>query len=81
MSQGGFASHISVNMHYVMPIPENIPSHVAAPLMCARISTYAPLIRSDVAPGKVVGIVGLRGVGHFAVMLTKIIGADENVFS
>ncbi|CAI4534295.1 CQS_1a_G0026970.mRNA.1.CDS.1 [Saccharomyces cerevisiae] len=81
LSQGGFASHVRVNMHYVVSIPENIPSHVAAPLMCAGISAYAALIRNDVAPGKVVGVVGLGGVGNLAVVLAKSLGAEVYVFS
>ncbi len=48
----------------------------AAPMMCAGITVYSPLVRFGAGPGKKVGIVGVGGLGHFAVMFAKALGAE-----
>lgn len=60
----------------VYPIPDSIPSHLAAPMLCAGITLYSPLVRSGAGPGKKVAIVGLGGLGHFGVMFAKALGAE-----
>lgn len=84
-SQGGYASHVRSHEHFVFRIPEKLPSELAAPLMCAGITTYAPLKQFlDQNQGKSgfkVGIVGLGGLGHIAVMFAKKLGFEVHVFS
>jgi uncharacterized zinc-type alcohol dehydrogenase-like protein len=67
--------------HFVCHIPEGIGLDVAAPLMCAGITTYSPLKRWGAGPGKKVGIVGLGGLGHMGVKLAVAMGADVAVLS
>lgn len=81
ISQGGYASHIRVHEHFVVPIPDEIPSHLAAPLMCGGITVFSPLIRNGCGPGKKVGIVGIGGIGHMGVILAKALGAEVYAFS
>jgi len=81
ISQGGYASHIRAHEYFVFPIPDNIPSTVAAPMMCAGLTTYSPLVRLGAGPGKKVGIVGIGGLGHFAVMWAAALGAEVFVLS
>jgi len=50
---------------------------LAAPLFCAGITTFSPLYRSGVGPGSSVGIIGLGGLGHYAVMFAKVLGAKK----
>lgn len=59
MSQGGMASHIRTHEYFVFPIPENISTVDAAPMMCAGITVYSPLVRLGCGPGKKVAICGL----------------------
>ena len=40
---------------------------------------FSPLRRSGVGPGSSVGVIGLVGLGHYAVMLSKALGADRIV--
>ncbi|GAA2506772.1 zinc-binding dehydrogenase [Winogradskya humida] len=49
--------------------------------MCAGISTYEPLRRWDVGPGRLIGVVGLDGLGHLAVEFAKALGARVAVFT
>jgi len=76
VSQGGFASHIRVHEYFVFPIPSNIPSEEAGPMMCAGLTTYSPLVRAGIGPGKKVAIVGIGGLGHFALLWAKALGAE-----
>ncbi|KAF4119289.1 alcohol dehydrogenase (NADP+) [Geosmithia morbida] len=76
ITQGGYSSHARVHEFWVYGIPEKIRSSVAAPLLCAGITVYSPLKRLGTGPGKKVGIVGIGGLGHFAVMFAKAMGAE-----
>ncbi|KIW12846.1 hypothetical protein PV08_08033 [Exophiala spinifera] len=81
ISQGGYASHIRSHEYFTFPIPDEIPSHLAAPMLCAGLTTYSPLVRAGVGPGKKVAIVGLGGLGHFGVIWANALGAEVTVIS
>ncbi|KAM7188597.1 NADP-dependent alcohol dehydrogenase 6 [Rhypophila sp. PSN 637] len=76
VSQGGYSSHVRTHEHWVFPIPDALPSTVAAPMLCAGLTAYSPLVRNGCGPGKKVGIVGLGGIGHFGVLFAKALGAE-----
>ena len=78
---GGYSRSIVVNHRFVCPIPDGIDLDVAAPLLCAGITTYSPLRRWGVGPGSAVAVVGLGGLGHMAVRLAVAMGADVTVIS
>lgn len=59
ISQGGYASHTRVHEYFAFPIPDSVPSALAAPMLCAGITTYSPLVRAKVGPGKKVAVVGM----------------------
>lgn len=80
-SQGGFASHIRVHEHFIAHIPENIPSHIAAPLMCGGITAYTPLLRKGIKKGQNVAVVGIGGIGHMCVVFAKAFGANVYAIS
>lgn len=48
--------------HFVMKIPEGIPSEAAAPMLCGGITLYSPLKNHGCGPGKKVGIIGVGGL-------------------
>jgi len=81
ISQGGFASHIRCHEYFVFPVPESLSDEIAAPMMCAGITTYSPLKRAGVGPGKKVGIVGIGGLGHFAILWANALGAEVYAIS
>lgn len=80
-TQGGYSSHIVVTEEFVVRIPDGIGLDVAAPLLCAGITTYSPLRHWGAAPGKKVAVVGLGGLGHMAVKLAHAMGAEVTVLS
>lgn len=78
---GGYSESIVVNQRFVLRIPTNLDPAGAAPLLCAGITTYSPLRRHGIGPGKKVGIVGLGGLGHMGVKLARAFGAQVVVFT
>ncbi|WP_024793992.1 NAD(P)-dependent alcohol dehydrogenase [Tomitella biformata] len=81
ITQGGYSTHIVVTEDFVLNIPDGIELDVAAPLLCAGITTYSPLRHWGAGPGKRVAIVGLGGLGHMAVKLAHAMGAEVTVLS
>ncbi|KAJ8560973.1 hypothetical protein K7X08_027163 [Anisodus acutangulus] len=82
VTKGGYSSYIVVNERYCFRIPENYPLASAAPLLCAGITVYTPMIRHNMnQPGKSLGVVGLGGLGHLAVKFGKAFGLNVTVFS
>jgi alcohol dehydrogenase (NADP+) len=78
---GGYSTHVTVIEDFVLKIPDNLPLDAAAPLLCAGITTYSPLIHWKAGPGKKVAVIGLGGLGHMAVKLASAMGAHVTVLS
>jgi alcohol dehydrogenase (NADP+) len=80
-THGGYSESIVVTEGFVCGIPEGIDLDVAAPLLCAGITTYSPLKHWGAGPGKKVAVVGLGGLGHMAVKIAHAMGAEVTVLS
>jgi uncharacterized zinc-type alcohol dehydrogenase-like protein len=80
-TQGGYSDKIVVDENYVFSVPENLRMDGAAPLLCAGITLYSPLIHWNAGPGKKVGIIGLGGLGNIGVKLGHALGAEITVLS
>ena len=80
-TQGGYAQSIVVTERFVVRIPDGLELDVAAPLLCAGITTYSPLHHWQAGPGKRVAVVGLGGLGHVAVKIAHAMGAEVTVLS
>jgi len=80
-TQGGYSTHVVVDADFVLSIPQGIEPAAATPLLCAGITTYAPLRRWGAGPGKKVAVVGLGGLGHMAVKIAHALGAEVTVLS
>lgn len=78
---GGYSKQVVVKDAFVCRIPDGIGLDVAAPLLCAGITTYSPLRQWGAAPGKRVAVIGLGGLGHVAVKLAAAMGAEVTVLS
>ncbi|MFE0644240.1 NAD(P)-dependent alcohol dehydrogenase [Streptomyces sp. NPDC058877] len=78
---GGYSTHIVVDENYTLHIPEGIGLDEAAPLLCAGITLYSPLVHWQAGPGKKVAIVGLGGLGHMGVKIAHALGAEVTVLS
>lgn len=80
-TQGGYSNKIVVDENYVLRIPDNLPLDRSAPLLCAGITLYSPLLHWKAGPGKKVAIIGLGGIGHMGVKIAHALGAEVTVLS
>ena len=78
---GGYSERIVVDENYVLRIPESLDLAAAAPLLCAGITTYSPLVDAKVTKGTKVGVVGIGGLGHVAIKLARALGAEVHAFT
>ncbi|MEW1643057.1 MULTISPECIES: NAD(P)-dependent alcohol dehydrogenase [unclassified Streptomyces] len=78
---GGYSEKVVVDENFVVGIPEGISLDVAAPLLCAGITTYSPLKHWNAGPGKKVAIIGMGGLGHMGVKIAHALGAEVTVLS
>jgi uncharacterized zinc-type alcohol dehydrogenase-like protein len=81
ITQGGYSTHIVVDDHFVLRVPESIPFEAAAPLLCAGVTTFSPLQHWNAGPGSKVAVVGMGGLGHMAVKIAHAMGAEVTVLS
>jgi uncharacterized zinc-type alcohol dehydrogenase-like protein len=81
VTYGGYSDHVVVDQDFVLNIPDGLELDVAAPLLCAGITTYSPLRHWGAGPGTRVAVIGLGGLGHMAVQLAKAMGAEVTVLS
>lgn len=75
-TMGGYSDSIVVHEHFVLKVPAGLDLAKTAPLLCAGITTYAPLRRFKVGKGMKVGIVGLGGLGHMGLKFAAAFGAE-----
>jgi uncharacterized zinc-type alcohol dehydrogenase-like protein len=78
---GGYSNKIVVDENYVLRIPDNLPLDRSAPLLCAGITLYSPLMHWKAGPGKKVAIIGLGGLGHIGVKIAHALGTEVTVLS
>lgn len=81
ITQGGYSQKVTVNERFVLRIPDALDFDVAAPLLCAGITTYSPLARWGVKHGMKVAVMGLGGLGHMGVQIAAAMGAEVTVLS
>jgi alcohol dehydrogenase (NADP+) len=81
ITQGGYANNLVVTEHFAIKIPDNMELQYAAPLLCAGITTYSPLMKVKVKKGDKVGVVGIGGLGHMAIKLAVSKGAEVYAFT
>ncbi|KAJ5394971.1 uncharacterized protein N7487_009274 [Penicillium crustosum] len=80
---GTFQEYCLAPANYVTPIPDEVQSHLAAPLLCAGLSAYSALKKARVSPGDWVVVFGAGGgVGHLVCQMAarvfslRVIGID-----
>jgi alcohol dehydrogenase (NADP+) len=78
-SYGGYAAYHRCPSHFVIKIPAGLKPEYAAPMLCGGVTVYSPLKHFGAGPGKKVAVIGVGGLGHFAVLFAKALGVDEVV--
>ena len=80
-AQGSFGDYAIWDETFVYGIPDAISSASAAPLMCAGATVFEALDVADTKPAHHVGVVGVGGLGHIAVLFAKAMGCAVTAFS
>ncbi|KAJ8140540.1 hypothetical protein OY671_006272 [Metschnikowia pulcherrima] len=73
---GGNASHVRVNSKFAFKIPDSLETAHVAPLLCGGITAFSPLLQANVGKGTKVGVSGIGGIGHMAILFAKALGAE-----
>src|SRR5580658_8957382 len=71
---GGYAEAMVVSARALALIPDDLSAVEAAPMLCAGITTYNALKRAGLAPGDVVAVLGIGGLGHLALQFAAKMG-------
>lgn len=82
---GTFQQYVLSRANYVTPIPDGLDSAAAAPLLCAGVTVYSALRKSNANAGAWVVIMGAGGgVGHLGIQFSakgighRVIGIDHS---
>mmetsp|Transcript_23091 Transcript_23091/g.54887 ORF Transcript_23091/g.54887 Transcript_23091/m.54887 type:complete len:365 (+) Transcript_23091:66-1160(+) len=78
---GGYSDKMVVHEKFAVKVPQNAPLDRAAPLLCAGITMYEPIIHHNVGKDTKIGIVGLGGLGSMGVKIAVAKGANVTVLS
>ena len=78
---GGFADRVRAQATWAIPLPDGIDLTKAGPLFCGGITVFNPLLQFEVRPVDRVGVVGIGGLGHMALMFLKKWGCDVTAFT
>ncbi|RRA48187.1 NAD(P)-dependent alcohol dehydrogenase [Acidipila sp. EB88] len=78
---GGYSTSIVVPEDFVLKIPAGLKPEVAAPILCAGVTTYSPMKHWGVKAGDKVGIIGFGGLGDMAAKIAKALGAEVFLFT
>jgi uncharacterized zinc-type alcohol dehydrogenase-like protein len=78
---GGYSQSIVVTQDFVLRIPSNLDLAGVAPLLCAGITTWSPLVHYGVKKGDSVAVLGLGGLGHMGVKFAHAMGCKVTVLS
>ena len=81
ITQGGYSNNIVVTEHFAIKILDNIELQFAAPLLCAGITTYSPMMKVKFKKGDKIGVVGIGGLGHMAIKLAVSKGSEVYAFT
>jgi len=81
ITQGGYANNLVVRERFAIQLPRTIELQNAAPLLCAGITTYSPLVKASIKKSDKVGVAGIGGLGHLAIKLAVAKGAEVYAFT
>ena len=78
---GGFSNSVVADQHFVYPLPEGMPSELAAVLLCAGLTVFSPLRTHLQNPGLSVAVAGVGGLGHLALQFAHKMGCELTAIS
>jgi propanol-preferring alcohol dehydrogenase len=71
---GGYAEYMVAKADFVAKLPKRADLNAIAPILCAGVTTYRGLKRTNTRPGDWIAVIGIGGLGHIAVQYAKAMG-------
>lgn len=78
---GGFADKVRAQAASVVALPEGIDLKSAGPLFCGGITVFNPLVQFGIKATDKVGVIGIGGLGHMAVLFANAWGCEVTAFT
>jgi uncharacterized zinc-type alcohol dehydrogenase-like protein len=78
---GGFADKLRCQASWVFKLPDGLKASEAGPLFCGGITVFNPIVEYDVKPTDRVGVIGIGGLGHFALQFLSKWGCEVTAFT
>lgn len=69
--KGTFQQYVLGPANYVTPIPDNLESAAAAPMLCGGVTVYSGLKKSGASAGQWVAVVGETDYSPVHKMMSK----------
>jgi len=74
-TRGCFAQYVTIPAKHAVPIPSELSSEQAAPLLCAGVTVYKGIKEAGLFAGQWLCIIGAAGgLGHLAVQYAQAMG-------
>lgn len=78
---GGFADRVRCHEGWAVRLPEAIDAAKAGPLFCGGLTVFNPIDQFGIKPTDHVGVVGIGGLGHLALMFLAKWGCHVTAFT
>lgn len=78
---GGYAEFVVAPEAFAYPLPSDISTVHAAPLLCAGVIGFRALRLSEVRPGERLGLYGFGGSAHITIQIAVHWGCEVYVFT
>jgi uncharacterized zinc-type alcohol dehydrogenase-like protein len=78
---GGFADTVRCQSTWATVLPSGLSPQSTGPLFCGGITVFAPIVEFGIKPTHRVGVVGIGGLGHMAVMFLSKWGCHVTAFT
>ena len=78
---GGLAEQIVVDARFAFPLPRELESASATPLMSSGLTVYSAISCCQLPAGAHVAVLGIGGLGRLALQFLKAMGHNISAFS
>jgi alcohol/geraniol dehydrogenase (NADP+) len=78
---GGFAERVRAHWAWAIKIPDALDISKVGPLFCGGSTVFNPIVEFGVKPADKVGVVGIGGLGHMALMFLNKWGCEVTAFT
>lgn len=78
---GGFADKVRAHWGWATKLPDGLDPAKAGPLFCGGITVFNPIVQHGISPMSRVGVIGIGGLGHMALMFLRAWGCEVTAFS